>query len=705
MPHNRLILLSIPLILSFFVHLWNPLGFPPTDFDEGIYMRRAMHVIEGQGPQESENSFALYDHPYFGQLFLAAALAITGYPESLNPTPTTMHSIEALYLIPKILMAVLAVVDTFLLYKIAERQYNNVRIALIGSILFAVMPVSWLLRDIWLEPIQLPFLLSSIFFAISMQRRKSDATIILDSKNGQSQKNVMLIMLSGIFLGLAIFAKVPAFTMIPLVGFVIVKANNRNLKVVSMWILPVIIIPLIWPIFSIISGQFSSWLHGIYFQSTREGLSLFDSLAYVLNIDPFMMGLGLIGLLFAAIKKDLFLVLWIVPFLLFLLFIGTTAYFHLLPILPALCLGSARLIDSLLGLASNKRIQKSLSIVAITSLVGFGLISTIPIISQNINPALIETSAFISKYLYENTTRTSHDATTVISNPFYQWIPQYVYNLKAHFVPYYSIVSIKNDNVLLVKDNGFMSAVESDPIISKIDDLLEKRGLIEEVFRHKEDNNNVVTLVSNNISRVMSGQNKTLNLLDDNHVWKPFGGANITQNIDNRTLSIRVSNSSKSVSDDRYSGASLLTRVNLSQRPLLLSLEYTSKSSIENPTFYAEITDNKENGKSVTDYLLNTFYAEITENNNRNYTNALDDILDTFHAEINKNSTGKILWNDILDNTNGNLAKETYVFPRLGATASNGSINSNDNKIEFRLYIIHDVPGDYELMVQKARII
>jgi hypothetical protein len=705
MPHDRLILLSIPLILSFFVHLWNPLGFPSTDFDEGIYMRRAMHVIEGQGPQESENSFALYDHPYFGQLFLAAALAITGYPESLNPTPIMMHSIEALYLIPKILMAVLAVIDTFLLYKIAEHQYNNVRIAFIGSILFAVMPASWLLRGIWLEPIQLPFLLSSIFFAVSVKRRKGDANNILDSKKAQDQKNVMLIVLSGIFLGLAIFAKIPAFTLIPLVGFVIVTVNNRNLKVVIMWFLLVIIIPLIWPIFSIISGQFSSWLHGIYFQSTREGLSLFDSLAHVLNIDPFTMALGLIGLLFAAIKKDLFLVLWIVPFLIFLLFIGTTAYFHLLPILPALCLGSARLIDSLLGIVSDKKIQKSLSIAAVTSLVGIGLISTIPIVSQNTNPALIETSTFISKYLYENTRRASHDATTVISNPFYQWIPQYVYNLKAHFVPYYSIMSIKNDKVLLVKDDGFMSAIESDPILPKIDALVEKRGLIEEVFRHNEDDRNVVTFVSNNISRAMSGQNKSLNLLDDNHMWKPFGGANIVQNIDNNTLSIRVSNSSKSVSHDSYSGASLVTRANLSQRPLLLSFEYTSKSSSKNPIFYAEITDSKEYGKSITDYLLNTFYAEITENNNRNYPNALDDLLDTFYAEIKKNSTGKILWNDILDDTNGNLAKETYVFPRLGATASNGSINNDDNKIEFRLYIIHDRPGDYELMVQKAQII
>jgi hypothetical protein len=100
--------------------LRNPLDFPSPDFDEGIYMRRAKHVIDGQRPQELEDSFALYDPPYFGQPFLAAALAITGYPESLHPLPTMMHSIETLYLIPKILRALLAVVDTSLMYKIAD---------------------------------------------------------------------------------------------------------------------------------------------------------------------------------------------------------------------------------------------------------------------------------------------------------------------------------------------------------------------------------------------------------------------------------------------------------------------------------------------------------------------------------------------------------------------------------------------------------
>ena len=62
-------------------------------------------------------------------------------------------------------MGILAVVDTFLVYKISERRYNR-NVAFIASVLFAVMPLSWLLRRILLDSILLPFLLSSILIAI-----------------------------------------------------------------------------------------------------------------------------------------------------------------------------------------------------------------------------------------------------------------------------------------------------------------------------------------------------------------------------------------------------------------------------------------------------------------------------------------------------------------------------------------------------------
>ena len=62
-------------------------------------------------------------------------------------------------------MGILAVIDTFLIYKIAERRYNR-NVAFIAAILFAVMPYTWLIRYVLIEPIQLPFLLTSILLAL-----------------------------------------------------------------------------------------------------------------------------------------------------------------------------------------------------------------------------------------------------------------------------------------------------------------------------------------------------------------------------------------------------------------------------------------------------------------------------------------------------------------------------------------------------------
>ncbi|HJU60376.1 MAG TPA: hypothetical protein VJ583_11540, partial [Nitrososphaeraceae archaeon] len=124
--HKAILLIFIPLVLSAFTHIWNPIGFPTIHVDEGHYMRRAMQVIEGQGPQESSNTyFYPYDHPYFGQLFLGAVLKIIGYPDSLSPKVGDVHSIEMLYLVPRVIMGLLAVLDTFLIYKIAEHRYSR----------------------------------------------------------------------------------------------------------------------------------------------------------------------------------------------------------------------------------------------------------------------------------------------------------------------------------------------------------------------------------------------------------------------------------------------------------------------------------------------------------------------------------------------------------------------------------------------------
>jgi hypothetical protein len=77
--HNEsLFLLSIPLVLSAFTHLWNPVGFPAVWVVEGQYMHRAMHVLQGLGYHYEQSSIYPYpyDHPYFGQYFSNSDLSI-----------------------------------------------------------------------------------------------------------------------------------------------------------------------------------------------------------------------------------------------------------------------------------------------------------------------------------------------------------------------------------------------------------------------------------------------------------------------------------------------------------------------------------------------------------------------------------------------------------------------------------------------------
>jgi 4-amino-4-deoxy-L-arabinose transferase-like glycosyltransferase len=93
------------------------------------------------------------------------------------------------------------------------------------------MPITWLLRKILLESLLLPLLLSSILFALYTKDQK----INHDIKNN---KNNLLILISGIFLGLAILTKILIFTMIPLVGYLVYASSDKNWKVVGLWLIP-----------------------------------------------------------------------------------------------------------------------------------------------------------------------------------------------------------------------------------------------------------------------------------------------------------------------------------------------------------------------------------------------------------------------------------------------------------------------------------
>lgn len=460
----------IPLALSAFTHLWNATGFPDIFYDEGIYVRRALQIQEGLGPQNS----TFHDHPFFGQYFLAAVFSVIGFPSSLH-SGIDVYSMEILYLAPRIVMGLLAVVDTFLIYKITENQYKNRTIAIAASTLFAVMPITWFLRRILLDSILTPFLLSSILFAVYTRDSSRD------------KNRYISVIVSGISLGLAIFTKIPAFTMTPLIGLVIItnsgNTNNKNNKIKSsikllvIWFIPVILIPLLWPLQAISDGQFNKWLQDVLWQTQRQGDGYGSIIKYFYQFDPVLLLLGLAGIGYAALRRDLFIVLWAVPFMVFLLMLGYVQYFYLIPILPVICIASGKLIYDASAkvtkiIAKITKESPNLSLLlspyaVITAIGMFGIVSTTMIITTTHISSQFEAMSFVAQLLTANNNnddiivtrgnKTITTTTTLISSPVYSWVFGDVLHMKNVLSDYRDLLyhPIQTPHIMIIADPHF----------------------------------------------------------------------------------------------------------------------------------------------------------------------------------------------------------------------------------------------------------
>ena len=470
-------LLLLPLVLSAFTNLWNPIGFPPIHVDEAHYLRRSMQTLQGSGPQETSIDFDNpHDHPYFGQLFLAGILQMVGYPNSLDISSITVRSIETLYLVPRVFMGLLAILDTFLIYKISERKYST-KIAFIASVVFAVMPITWLLRRIFLDNLLLPFLLLSIL-TLLYARPLTAGNIKNPCPKTIREKNAILLMLSGIFLGLAIFTKVPAFTLIPLVGFLGYTNSNKSLKALGIWFIPVILIPTIWPLYNFWTGQYNNWVDGVFWQmSERSEKPLSSAINTFFEMDPLLFLLGLSGFFYAALSRRrcvwdrLFLVLWIIPYTLFMYVIGWVSYFHWIIVLPAFSIAAGIILERIevtIGnrIQSRNKFKEKLRFNVITLvIVIFGLISTGALVLIDVNSSYFEVYAFLAQNVVKNDKYASpsngigqneSSGITMVGHRWawaFSWIPKYVYQANVSFISFNSTNPVNSERFLLLVDD------------------------------------------------------------------------------------------------------------------------------------------------------------------------------------------------------------------------------------------------------------
>jgi hypothetical protein len=482
---RSLVFILIPLVLSAYTHLWNPTGFPSIHTDEGHYLRKAISTEIGQGLQPQDR----YRAPYFGQIFLAGIFSIIGFPNV--ETFGEKNPVEQLYLVPRVIMGVLAVFDTFLLYRITEYRYGR-NVAIIASILFAVMPFTWMIRRIFLETIQLPFILTSILLILNLGRghqlqSSSPSQLQLKPQKDmeqpsqlqenqqqqleqtqkqayQSEYTKLTLIISGIFLGLAIFTKIPAFTMIPL-GIIMVYMVTRKKKYVLVWLIPVLLVPMLWPIHATLSGDMNDWIDGVRYQVNRDR-PLINTINTFFQIDPVLFILGMGGLVYAVIKKDYFLLLWTIPIFVFLQAIGYVSSFHLILLLPPFCIAGATMIEKIGNNIANVRLKNMLPYIRIAVIGVFGICSITMLITLNMNSTYYQALAFVLSNLPDSnsnaTTISPADKVTLIGNPQYFWIPEFVFNKTFDAKNFYSKTPFKTDKYLMIIDSGFVRILNGD---------------------------------------------------------------------------------------------------------------------------------------------------------------------------------------------------------------------------------------------------
>jgi hypothetical protein len=481
---RSLVFILIPLVLSAYTHLWNPTGFPSIHTDEGHYLRKAISTEIGQGLQPQDR----YRAPYFGQIFLAGIFSIIGFPNV--ETFGEKNPVEQLYLVPRVIMGVLAVFDTFLLYRITEYRYGR-NVAIIASILFAVMPFTWMIRRIFLETIQLPFILTSILLILNLGRDHQLQSSSISQSQLKQQKDMkqpsqlqenqqqleqtqkqayqseytkLTLIISGIFLGLAIFTKIPAFTMIPL-GIIMVYMVTRKKKYVLVWLIPVLLVPMLWPIHATLSGDMNDWIDGVRYQVSRDR-PLINTINTFFQIDPVLFILGMGGLVYAVIKKDYFLLLWTIPIFVFLQAIGYVSSFHLILLLPPFCIAGATMIEKIGNNIANVRLKNMLPYIRIAVIGVFGICSITMLITLNMNSTYYQALAFVLSNLPDSnsnaTTISPADKVTLIGNPQYFWIPEFVFNKTFDAKNFYSKTPFKTDKYLMIIDSGFVRILNGD---------------------------------------------------------------------------------------------------------------------------------------------------------------------------------------------------------------------------------------------------
>jgi len=226
-----------------------------------------------------------------------------------------------------------------------------------------------------------------------------------------------------------------------------------------------------WPTHAMSAGHMEFWLDDVIWQATeRPESSLDNSLRDLLRIDPVLIVLGSVSLIYAALRKDFFILLWTIPFIIFFYFVGRVTYNYWVPLLPVFCIaGSVFIIEICRKITGGTRrlIGQILPFVVISSIVIFGLIINIMLTTADLTSAQIQAAAYVQYQLnhekaIENNNILTTSNVTVISGPNYSWIFKYVFKQDNILDNFRDRSSIDTDKFIMMTDLPYKTFLRRD---------------------------------------------------------------------------------------------------------------------------------------------------------------------------------------------------------------------------------------------------
>jgi hypothetical protein len=168
-------------------------------------------------------------------------------------------------------------------------------------------------------------------------------------------------------------------------------------------------------------------------------------------------------LIFAAVKRDFFLWLWVIPFLIFLYIIDYVSAWHLMPLIPAFCIAASRFLVEITGkikFIKKYKVQQILPFAVISGIIIFGLVSTTMLITTNVNSTSYKAlAAIVQKLPNRDDINSTADAVTLVGAPTYFPMPKYAFDKPFYEHSYFSRLPLDTQKYILVADRGLMQSI------------------------------------------------------------------------------------------------------------------------------------------------------------------------------------------------------------------------------------------------------